>query len=296
MKLKGKVFLFMAVSELVALLSGGCKLQKNESTYTPPESSKNTIETAGEMPSQKAMVNPTPTKTVEEMTDNQKMYFSWLNSKHRGDVYACAVAYQAYQNGELDSLIESKKIKEKDIKDLERLYSRYNDFYGINIDNILYETDCNKLSDIEIYIKMIKDLPIENYDDIDIVLLYKSLQNNIIKNGDSIISTFPEESREKIEKMQKLYKNITNEEVLKEFEEKIKSGYLDAQAQWYFVENIFMFDANASEYNEPQVIYNGEKMGFIKYNIRTKLYENSKANIEEYLKEKYIGNELVLGK
>jgi hypothetical protein len=96
--------------------------------------------------------------------------------------------------------------------------------------------------------------------------------------------------------MQKLYENITNEEVLKEFEEKIKSGYLDAQAQWYFVENIFMFDANASEYNEPQVIYNGEKMGFIKYNIRTKLYENSKANIEEYLKEKYIGNELVLGK
>jgi hypothetical protein len=133
---------------------------------TAPSETPASTESEIATPSPTAEPTPTPEPTPEPLTEGQQWYFSWLSSHNRWqlDIYACLMAYRAYENGELDAMIESGEIEKGDIEILNNCNDSYlTGIYKISLDNILYENDVTKLqSSYEAYIKIRKGLSIKS--------------------------------------------------------------------------------------------------------------------------------------
>lgn len=242
-------------------------------------------------PSPTEQPTPTPEPTPEPLTEGQQMYFNWLHLKV--DIYACLVAYEAYETGELDSLIANGEISRGAINDLVNYYSLYSEAYEIKLDSILNEPDITNLSDYEVYIKIIKGLEISNLDsldnyNIDVIFLYENVQNAILANGNMVEYAFS--GADKVREMINLYLDIEKEECFLEFDEKMQGDYLNPKEEYYVAEYIFQFDMNNKFYREPTVIYQGEQIGFFEYNKRTGMFNNAQAALRAYLTEQYVAN------
>ena len=271
----------LILAMLTSLAACAAPAAKNNVSEAPSQ-------TEAATPSPTAEPTPTPKPTPEPLTEGQQMYYTWLESPNNGDIYACLVAYKAYKNDELDSLIDSGEITEENINMLRKDNDFYCDLYEINLDDIFNDdVPFDDLNDTLVYFKMLLNLPVNLPNDIDLAGLYMDKQENILRNGHTAFSAFPQESQEKIDEMMELYRFIHNEEMFKEFDEKIQGDYLNPKEKWYVIERIVFFDTNNNNYNEPTVTYKNENMGFIDYMQAIQLPTKAKADIEAYINEAY---------
>lgn len=245
---------------------------------------------------------PEPTPTPEpELSEGQKMYFKWIKSRSTrsgaaGDIYANLLAVEAYNNGELNELIETGDITEEDIQIMLNWYDSWVDGYSINIESVIHGKHSEDMHPMNYAFNIIKGEKIFLDDgfftthDIDVPGCFATIErqlNNALCNGESLLFAFPEESQERIEYMMGLYKRIHIEEVIAEFHDKLNSGYLNPVERYYLASDIFFFDSYNSFFNDKNVIYEGEEMSFFDYNIKTQFYGNSVIEFYYYINQNH---------
>jgi len=248
--------------------------------------SADAVPTVVATPAPTAQPTPSPVPTEEPLTEGQQMYLAWQNSAGLGDVYACLAAHRAYENGELDAMMQSGEVAEADVEALANWNGLFCDLYDISLDSILNEADAEILSDNELYIRIVLGLEVKGIC-FDLPALYQSAQENLLRNGHTVLLAFSSGSQEKIREMLSLYGQISAGSSFAGLDEKLRGDDLGPLEKLYVVNYIFSFNAVNQTCEDPAVTYNGQSMSFSDYSEETQLYANAQAGMEAYLTAHY---------
>lgn len=287
---KGKLAIFMATLELIAILSG-CNLQHNTPIPTSePTKNPKATETPGEMPSQTAtpIVTPTPTETVVQLTEAEKMFNIWLESAKelKDDAYANLVATKAYYNGELTAFIEKNHITDEDIEIMLNANEFFKSFYYPVTDNILSENyNIDDLSPADLAIAILRGDSVKATGDQLEDAAYALASYPVY--GYSLVSALPEESREAVYDLIDIFYDMVDvQKDVSNLEETFNSYNLDWRQKWYVLCEFMAYPGIS-----PEVTYNGERIQLGEYFSKTNYMGDFMIEVQDILAENYLADQ-----
>lgn len=236
-------------------------------------------------PTEQPTPTPTPESTLDpELIEAKRMFDIWQKSreKERWDVYANLVATKAYRDGCFDSLIDEGTYTEEDIEALVNYNGLFKGFYYPVSDNILTEDyDVEDLTAADLAIAILRGDDVKATAE-QIIDAYYAL-TGVISHGFSLISAFPESSREDLNELINIIDNRVNvKKDVTDLEEIIDNYNLDWKEKWYINEYLYVGFGIS-----PYVTCNGEEMQLAEYADSLPLSQTP-FEVEETLQENYL--------